>query len=89
MKRVADWCRGHLHDDVRAQQQALARKLRGHYQYFGITGNFAALSRFLTEVKRVWQRWLDRRSQKARMSWDRMQRLLERHPLPAPRIAHP
>jgi RNA-directed DNA polymerase len=89
LKRVVDWCREHLHDDVRAQQQALARKLRGHYQYFGITGNFAALSRFLHEVRRAWQRWLNRRSQKARMSWDRMQRLGERYPLPAPRITHP
>ncbi|WP_394834515.1 group II intron reverse transcriptase/maturase [Pendulispora rubella] len=89
LKRVVDWCREHLHDDVREQQQALARKLRGHYQYFGIIGNFAALSRFLQEVRRAWQRWLNRRSHKARMSWDRMQRLLERCPLPAPRIARP
>ena len=89
LKRIVDWCREHLHDDVRAQQQALARKLHGHYQYFGITGNFRALERFLKEVQRAWQRWLNRRSHKARMSWDRMSRMSERYPLPKPRIMHP
>ena len=79
----------HRHDDVRSQGRALAGKLRGHYGYFGITGNFAALSRFLCEVKRVWRKWLQRRSREARMSWERMNRLLERVPLPQPRIARP
>ncbi len=89
VKRVEDWCREHLHDDVRSQWQALVWKLRGHYGYFGITGNFAALSRFLHAVKRLWRKWLDRRSHSARMSWERMLRLLGRFPLPAPRIARP
>jgi RNA-directed DNA polymerase len=89
LKRIADWCREHRHDDVRAQRQALVEKLRGHYGYFGITGNFAALSRFLYGVTRVWRKWLDRRSHKAHMTWERMARLLERYPLPMPRISRP
>jgi RNA-directed DNA polymerase len=89
LKRVADWCRKHRHDDVRAQQKSLAQKLRGHFGYFGITGNFEALQRFLCEVQRAWQKWLNRRSQRARMNWERMQKLLERYPLPPPRIARP
>jgi group II intron reverse transcriptase/maturase len=89
LARIADWCRKHRHDNVREQQQALARKLRGHFEYYGITGNFEALRRFLHGVRRVWQRWLNRRSQRARMNWERMQKLLERYPLPQPRIARP
>ena len=89
LKRIGDWCREHLHDDVRSQQQALAEKLRGHYGYFGIIGNSAAISRFLYEVRRVWRKWLHRRSRAARMSWERMDGLLERYPLPMPRIARP
>jgi hypothetical protein len=87
--RVAGWCREHRHDDVRAQQHALAQKLRGHFGYYGIIGNFEAIQRFLNEVQRAWQKWLNRRSQRARMNWERMNRLLERHPLPRPRITHP
>jgi group II intron reverse transcriptase/maturase len=90
LRRVVQWCRGHRHDDLRAQQQSLARKLRGHFGYFGITGNFEALKRFRYEVVCAWRKWLNRRSQRAHMRWDRMLWLLDRHyPLPSPRIARP
>ncbi len=87
--RVADWCRRHRHDDVREQWRALVRKVAGHYGYFGIIGNFVALQRFRDGVRRVWRKWLDRRSQRARMNWARMAKLLERYPLPRPRIVAP
>jgi group II intron reverse transcriptase/maturase len=89
LKRVADWCREHRHDDVRAQQAALGHKLRGHFGYFGITGNFEAISRFFRQVSEVWRKWLNRRSQRAAMPWPRMARLLERYSLPRPRIMRP
>jgi group II intron reverse transcriptase/maturase len=88
LARVAVWCRGHRHDDVREQQLALASRLRGHYGYYGITGNSRALSRFWHEVQGVWRKWLNRRSQNAGMTWERMQRLMKRYPLPTPRIVH-
>ena len=89
IKQVAAWCRVHQHDAIRSQQQALARKLRGHYGYYGIAGNSWALGRFLHVVKDVWRRWLDRRSHHARMAWDKMHRLLKQYPLPPPRIRRP
>ncbi|WP_437911767.1 hypothetical protein WME73_29895 [Sorangium sp. So ce302] len=64
-------------------------KLRGHYEYYGITGNSEALRRFAWEVVAVWRKWLDRRLQNAKMTWERMNRLLKRYPLPQPRITHP
>ncbi len=89
LKRVADWCREHRHDEVRTQQEALARRLRGHYGYFGIIGNSTVIGRFYREVVGLWRKWLNRRSQRAAMPWARMHRLLERYPLPRPRIARP
>jgi RNA-directed DNA polymerase len=89
LKRIVDWCREHRHDDVRAQQEALGRKLRGHFGYYGIIGNFKAIARFYIETKQAWQKWLNRRSQRASMPWNRMSRLLQRYPLPPPRIAIP
>lgn len=89
LKRVADWCRQNRHRPVRDQRQALARKLLGHFGYFGITGNYEALHRFREGVRRAWRKWLDRRSNRARMSWDKMSKLLRRYPLPQPRIAKP
>ena len=88
LKAVSDWCRQNRHQPVAEQCEGLGRKLRGHYQYFGITGNSDALSSFHYRVQRVWRKWLDRRSHKARMNWERFNRLLERHPLPAPVVVH-
>jgi group II intron reverse transcriptase/maturase len=86
LRRIAEWCRTHRHDGVEAQQHALARKLNGHYAYFGVTSNYGALGRLLYEVKAIWRKWLSRRSQKGFLNWTAMHRLLERYPLPRPRI---
>ena len=87
LRRVRDWCRLHRHDSLESQQRALAKKLNGHYAYFGLTANFNAIARFLHEVRRVWQKALARRSQRG-LTWDKMVCLLERYPLPAPRVYH-
>jgi group II intron reverse transcriptase/maturase len=86
LKRVADWCRRYRHEPVREQWAALRRKLLGHYGYFGIIGNSQALQNFWYRVLCAWRKWLSRRSQRARLSWERMRRLLERYPLPQPHI---
>jgi|SRR5665213_192520 len=88
LKRVGEWCRSNRHLPVAVQHHLLSQKLRGHYGYFGITGNGNALGRFLYEVTQVWHRWLDRRSQRAKMSWPRFENLLERYPLPPPVVVH-
>jgi group II intron reverse transcriptase/maturase len=88
LRRIAEWCRMHRHDDVEVQHRALAQKLRGHYAYYGVTGNNRALARIWYETTKTWRKWLSRRSQKAFLNWDKMLRLLERFPLPPPRIVH-
>jgi RNA-directed DNA polymerase len=86
LKRIADWCQRYRHEPVREQWTALRRKLLGHFGYFGITGNSRALRNFRYRAIAVWRKWLSRRSQRARISWDAMMRLLARYPLPEPRI---
>jgi RNA-directed DNA polymerase len=88
LRRVTVWCRIHRHDPVGQQQRMLGKKLRGHYAYYGITSNYEAIRRFFHEVKDVWRKWLSRRSRKAHLNWDEMHALLERFPLPPPRIVH-
>jgi len=88
LRRVGDWCRVNRHLPIAIQQQRLSQKLRGHYGYFGITGNANALGRFLYEVTQVWRHWLDRRSQRAKMAWSRFEKLLVRYPLPPPVVVH-
>ena len=88
LHRIRKWCRNHRHDPVRKQHRDLCRKLRGHYAYYGVTGNIVALSRFRHEVVRAWHKWLSRRSHSTPKTWDWMLRLLKSFPLPAPRIVH-
>jgi len=88
LKRVSEWCRKHRHLPVSVQREHLARMLRGHCAYYGITGNSRALDRFRDAMQRVWRKWLDRRSNRAHMSWERFARLEERHPLPPALAVH-
>jgi RNA-directed DNA polymerase len=83
---ATEWCRRHRHDPVEEQYLALKRKLTGHYNYFGVNGNQAALKILRDQVTRAWQKWLNRRSQRAHMNWKRFSELLRRFPLPVPRI---
>jgi len=87
LRRISVWCKANRHAPVREQQRALAAKLRGHYSYYGITGNFPALNRFALQVRRRWHYWLARRSNRG-MPWDRMLVILKVFPLPAPRVVH-
>jgi group II intron reverse transcriptase/maturase len=87
-RAVRKWCRAHRHDPLPQQHEALCRKVRGHCAYYGITGNSAQLIAFRDEVQRAWRMWLDRRCSKARMKWDRFNKLLVIYPLPRVRIVH-
>lgn len=88
VRSIAHWCRAHRHRPVCEQHATLSQKVRGHYAYYGITGNARALQCFLYAVHRAWRQWLTRRNRLREMTWDRFNRLLERYRLPPPRIIH-
>ena len=88
VRSIAQWCRKHRHQPVCQQHATLSQKVRGHYAYYGITGNARALQWFLLAVHRAWRQWLNRRNRQREMLWDRFNRLLKRYRLPQPRIVH-
>jgi RNA-directed DNA polymerase len=89
LKQIAAWCRHNRHRPVVEQHQELCQKLRGHFAYYGITGNGRWLRKFQQEVKKVWQKWLHRRSRSSTdMPWDRFTHLMERYRLPPARVVH-
>jgi len=85
---VTDWCRRNRHQSVPDQQAHLSAMMRGHYAYYGITGNLRRLRWYAHQVARIWQKWLSRRGSGNRLHWTRFTALLKRHPLPAVRIVH-
>ena len=80
--------RRRMHTPVPLQHRWLSSVLRGHDAYYGVQSNFRALSSFHHQVRRIWYRSLRRRSQR-RLTWDRFNELLERFPLPKPRLTAP
>ena len=84
LKAIDRWCRQSRHWPVSEQHEMLSAKLRGHYDYYGVTANTPSLQRFLWYVERIWRRWLGRRSQRGYMSWRRFQQLKGTYPLPEP-----
>ncbi len=88
VKRIGAWCREHRHWSIREQHGALVQKLRGHYGYYGLTGNSRMLGRFRDEVTRRWRYWLNRRSQQRKWTWERFARCLRYWPLPPATPVH-
>jgi len=80
------WCRRHRHSSVKDQHTALTRRIQGHFNYFGVSGNFRSLLLVIEQAKRIWYKWLCRRSQRKRLTWERFADLLRDFPLPVPRI---
>jgi group II intron reverse transcriptase/maturase len=66
--------------------KALSRKLKGHYNYYGVSENFRSLQKFYHEVERLLMKWMNRRSQKKSYTWEQFRMYLKRFPLPKPRI---
>jgi group II intron reverse transcriptase/maturase len=88
LRKTRAWLRFNRHLPVAEQQQALNRKLRGHYNYYGIIGNSDALANFHHKVRRLWYQWLNRRGGRGRMGWTRFERLWSHYPLLRPRVVH-
>jgi len=86
MRQLNEWMKRHRHAPLEWQRRVLAAKLRGHFSYYGIRGNSRGIGRFAYEARRLWMKWLRRRSQRHRLTWAAFNRLLARYPLPRARI---
>ncbi len=88
-KEMNDWlkwvrCRGSAKD----WWPILAARLRGHYQYYGVSGNSRMISRFGYVTNCLLHKWLNRRSQKKSFTWKQFNDYLSVYPLPVPKIVH-
>lgn len=66
----------------------LIAKLAGHYNYFGISGNFRCLGQYYRQVISMVFKWINRRSQRKSMTWEFYLRYLKWNPLPLPKICY-
>ena len=61
-------------------------KLRGHFAYYGVTDNLPGIKRFAAEVEKLLIKWLNRRGKRRCLNWEEFSEMLQRFPLPKPRI---
>ena len=88
LRQVNDQLKARRHQPIPEQGRWLAAVVRGHQAYYAVPGNSDAITAFRTQVARHWLKALRRRSQRGRMTWARMNRILTRW-LPRPRVMHP
>ena len=85
---VGRWLMKVRHWKVREQHRQLCLKLQGHDAYYGVTGNYRALSGIRQYIRRCWLKSLLRRNRTRTMTWERFSLLLAAYPLPRPKIKH-
>ena len=88
LQQVKDQLMQRRHLPIPEQGRWLASVVRGHLAYYAVPGNIRAVNTFRIQVSRHWLHALRRRSQRHRLNWQRMDRLITRW-LPPIRIVHP
>lgn len=86
IKTIHQQCRSQRHWPVAMQHKALVRRIQGHFNYYGVNDNTECLAKLKCEIERAWYKWLLRRGQRSRLTWERFRDLLKDFPLPGPRV---
>ena len=64
------------------------QKLRGHFGYYGIIGNYFSLLEYRERARGIWRRWLSRRRRDGEVTWKEFLRLEKRYSLPRAHVVH-
>lgn len=80
------WCKRNRNVRLKVLFPQLNRKLRGYYNYYGVTGNAVGLKEFHSRAMETLLKWLNRRSQRRSFNWQGCQDLLDHFQVPRPRI---
>jgi len=88
LKRFSEWCKENRHENLRELFRKLNQKLRGYYNHYGVIGNYRSLEEFYAHMERSLHRWLNKRSQRRSVTWQKFRQLKEKFGLMRPRILH-
>ena len=89
LKETKEWLKK-IRNKLRLREwwPVLQSKLTGHYNYFGVSGNYRCLQQFYNGIFSIVFKWINRRSQKKSMNFDQYLHYLQWNPLPTPRICY-
>ena len=86
LAELGQWCKKNRHLPLKRFFRTLCAKLRGHFNYYGVFGNFDSLERYYHEAIGIVFKWHNRRSRYRSKNWDGFKALLKHFRAPAPRI---
>ena len=86
MNALTEWIKRNRHQGLRPLMATLIRKLRGHYNYYGVTHNSVSLWEYWKHVNQTVYKWLNRRSQRRSFTWQKFNAMFERYNIPRPYI---
>ena len=89
MKEINEWLKS-IRNAIKIKYwwKILCAKLRGHFQYYGVSGNYRGIQRYYYLTIRLVFKWINRRSQKKSFNWEQFNNYLQKYPLPKPKIYH-
>jgi len=88
IRKIWEHCRRHMHNELASQQAALNRRLVGHYNFYGVVGNYRQLNKLYRRARSAWRYWLNRRTRGNPMPWETFEKVLRKYPLRSPYIPH-
>jgi RNA-directed DNA polymerase len=77
------------HSKIEDQAREINQKLRGHYGYYGLGGNYNSLHKIYRSTERYWWKMLNSRSRKGKINWEKFKQIQERNRLEKPRLKVP
>lgn len=86
LKRVSEWCKDHRHLSVHAQARRIKKMLQGYFNYFGLSTRRSSLGNVKWHVRRLWIKALRKRSQRHKLTWNKIMGYLWFQLLPEPKL---
>jgi RNA-directed DNA polymerase len=86
LNNFSKWCKENRSEPIGELFEKLNRKLRGYYNYYGVTDNSDSMEEFYYWGMRILHKWLNRRSQRRSYTWEGFREMVKHFNVPRPRI---
>jgi len=86
LKECKEWLKANRTTDIHLVKERLDRSLVGYFNYYCISDNTLFVRNFKDEVRKLFFKWMNRRSQKKSFNWEKFALFLKRYPFPTPRL---
>ncbi|APS57545.1 group II intron reverse transcriptase/maturase [Piscirickettsia salmonis] len=89
LKKISEWMKKNRNKyPLRKLWEILCSKLKGHVQYYGVSFNADGVGLFLYKARRIFYKWVNRRSQRKSFNWGKFSLFVKRFPMPKAKVCH-